>query len=359
MSDQTTNEYESSLSLDSFDLKKALIDIIRAKEVPMVHGHPGIGKSAIAYQICEEFGLEMIDIRLSQIDPVDLNGFIRSRHDNPNLATYVPIDIFPLKNTKLPTGKNGWMIFLDELPSAAPAIQAAAYKLLLDRMVGNHKLHDKVVLMAAGNLVSSNAIAYEMGTATKSRLCHLILKSTPQSFLDWAEKNDVDSRIISFLRFKPTLVFDFDPNTDDFTFPCNRTWEKLSNIIKPIPSDELFGYRRKLINGVVGRGAATEFLSFVKMYGDLPTIDDIISNPSGLVIPQEPSVKYALTGMLYENIDSTNCTSLLTFINRLPIEFQIITMQMVLSRKKELASNSAVAQWIMQNANRMVKRNAA
>lgn len=351
------SNFESLISLSPSELKLALVDILKAKEVPMVHGHPGIGKSDIARQIAKDFNLELIDIRLSQIDPVDLNGFIRTRTDNPNLATYVPIDIFPLENTPLPKNKSGWMIFLDELPSAAPAIQAAAYKLLLDRMVGNHKLHDKVALMAAGNLVTSNAIAYEMGTATKSRLVHLILETNPKDWIDWAESNNVDQRILSFLRFRPELVMKFDPNTDDFTFACPRTWTKLSNIIKPIPTSELFGYRKKIINGTVSSGAGNEFVSFLKIYGELPTIDEIIGNPTTAKLSEQPSVQYALTGVLYENINANNAKNLMVYISRLPIEFQIITMSQVLKNKKELVADPSVSQWVMTNSNRMVNRN--
>lgn len=352
-----TASYTKAISLDPIEIKQAIIDIIKGGEVPMVHGHPGIGKSAIFKQIAEEFNLELIDIRLSQIDPVDLNGFIKVKDDNPDLATYVPIELFPLKGQKLPKGKSGWLINLDELPSCAPSIQAAAYKLLLDRMVGNKYLHEKVALGAAGNLITSNAIAYEMGTATKSRLCHLVLEPSANAFYVYAEAISLDSRILSFLRFRPKLVFDFNPNTEDFTFAAPRTWHKLSNIIKNIPTPELFGYRRKIIAGTVGTGAGNEFISFLKIYSELPTLSEIEDDPENINLSQEPSVLFALTGFIEENMTLTNAAQLMKFVDRMPIEFQIITMQPILKRKEELRAHASVANWTLKNSARMVKRN--
>ena len=57
-----------------------------------------------------------------------------------NKATFVPFDIFPLSDWKLPEGKEGWLLFLDEFNSASKAVQAASYKLILDRCIGGTRL---------------------------------------------------------------------------------------------------------------------------------------------------------------------------------------------------------------------------
>ena len=103
--------------------RELVVDVIQAGLVPMLTSSPGIGKSSIVHSIAKEFGLKLIDIRLAQVDPTELNGFASLQGDK---ASYKPMDIFPLENEPLPKGYNGWLLFLDEMSSAAPATQAAA-----------------------------------------------------------------------------------------------------------------------------------------------------------------------------------------------------------------------------------------
>ena len=117
--------------------KKYLKTTMMAKQTAMLHGQPGIGKSDLVREIAEEFNLEVIDIRLSQMEPSELCGFPKLDGD---IATYVPMDLFPLEGQSLPKDKAGWVLFFDEIVSAPKSIISAAYKIILDRMVGNHKI---------------------------------------------------------------------------------------------------------------------------------------------------------------------------------------------------------------------------
>lgn len=162
------------------------IRCIKAKMTCMISGDPGIGKSAIVQAIAKQFNLELIDIRLSTFDPVDLNGLPML---NGNIAEFVPMSTFPLeKTTKKPKGKNGWLIFLDEFNAAPLATQAAAYKLVLDRQVGLHNLHPNSTIVCAGNLITNGAIVNRLGTAMQSRLIHLELGVFPEEWIKWGTK---------------------------------------------------------------------------------------------------------------------------------------------------------------------------
>ena len=143
-----------------------LASFIRAKLVPMLVGSPGCGKSQIIYKIAQDYNLKVIDLRLAQCDPTDLAGFPTV---NGKKADYLPMAHFPIEGDEIPKGYSGWLLFLDEMTSAPPAIQAAAYKLILDRMVGSHHLHKNVAIVGAGNLETDNAIVQPMSTALQSR----------------------------------------------------------------------------------------------------------------------------------------------------------------------------------------------
>jgi len=106
----------------------------KANVVPYVVSSPGIGKSSIVAQVAKKNKLKLIDLRLSQCTPEDLQGFPMRTGDK---ATFTPFDIFPLEGEEVPEGYNGWLILLDEMSSAPKSVQAAAYKLILDRQVGS------------------------------------------------------------------------------------------------------------------------------------------------------------------------------------------------------------------------------
>ena len=124
---------------------------------------------------------------------------------------------------EVPEGYDGWMLFLDEITNAPMAVQGAAYKLILDREVGQYKLHDKVFIASAGNLITdAAAVTGEMSTALKSRMAHINIEFSRDAWFDWAMEAGVHHAITSFLKFMPGEMYRFDPKDAADTFPCPR-----------------------------------------------------------------------------------------------------------------------------------------
>lgn len=257
---------------------------------------------------------------------------------------------FPLEGDHVPAGYNGWLLFLDELNSASQAVQAASYKLILDRMVGGHKLHPKVAIIAAGNLESDNAIVQPMSTALQSRLVHLELVADAQEWIKWASGTGIDYRITSFIEFKPNQLYTFQADHTDKTYASPRTWEFADRIIK-ITSDITSKDNLALLAGTLSEGVAREFLAFCQIHKSLPKIHDIISNPDKIKMPDEPSILYALTGAIGSNAEAKNIGALLKFINRMPAEFQVVTLREAIRRNKTLMAEQAIQDWISKSAN--------
>lgn len=319
---------------------------IKAKVVPNLKGSPGTGKSQIVHQIADEYQLDLIDIRLSQCDPTDLAGFPTIEGGK---ADYVPMKHFPIEGDPLPQGKAGWLIFLDEASSAPPAIQAAAYKLVLDRMVGSHRLHKKVAMVLAGNLETDGAIVHPMSTALQSRLLHLELVVDAKEWDAWAtDRGGIHHHITSFIKFKPNQLYTFSPDHTDCTYACPRTWEFTSRLLAATADDspDLL----PLLAGTLSEGVAREFIGYRKIYAKLPTIDKILSNPKELAVPEEPSILYALTGSLANNATESNIAGLMQYVYRLPVEFQVVCLREVVRREKTLSAHPAVQQWYADKA---------
>lgn len=337
------------ITVNSKQVKDMLVDCLKARLVPMLVGPPGVGKSALVTDIAKQYRLKPIDVRLSQADPTDMLG-LPAKNEETGKGTYLPMETFPLEGEPLPEGYEGWLLFLDEFNSAPMAVQAAAYKLTLDRLVGQQTLHENVVIMCAGNLATDNAIVNRLSTAMQSRLVHLEMHVDHEEWLEWAATQQIDHRITSYIRFKPSSLHAFDPNHNDKTFACPRTWEFVNRLIKG--KQELGRNDLPLLAGTVSEGIAREFVGYTKVYKDLPTVTQIVNAPDTIEVPTEPSTLYALSGALACYFEEDNAESLVTFISRMPPEFSIITLKDVNKRNPDVARIPCVSKWITANVNK-------
>jgi hypothetical protein len=265
---------------------------------------------------------------------------------------YAPPTTFPLEHLdQLPENHDGWLLFLDEINAAPPSIQAAAYKLVLDRQIGAHNLHKRVAIVCAGNKATDKAIVNRLSTAMQSRMIHLNLMVDPEAWLDWANASDIDHRVISFIKFRPELLHKFNPSHADDTFASPRTWEFLSKIIKDKPKFTRTDHA--VLVGTVGEGPATEFRAFSEVYKDLPTIEDMIENPTLVNIPKEPGHQYAMTTLISHHANDDTIESLMIVTKKLPIEFQVVVLKDIYAIAPELKTNPVITAWVTANADKL------
>lgn len=324
---------------------------LKTKLVPMVSGHPGCGKSDIVKSVAKKYNLKTIDIRLSTYDPCDISGLPKI---SDTRSEFVPFDTFPLVDRdEVPEGYSGWLIFFDEFTSAPLSVQAACYKVILDNEIGNHALHPKAVIVCAGNLSTSGAIVNRTGTAMQSRLVHMELGVSTEAWIKWGNKNNIDYRILAHLQHIPDNLQVFDPKHNDKTFACPRTWAFLSRLITGVPTGDLRDYL-PLWEGVIGIAAANAFISHTEVYTDLPDYKDIVANPTGILIPKEPAQKYAVSHMISAYVTQTDIDKVIIYIERMPAEFQVITLQNVLQKEPIMAKEKTINQWVAKYGDKLL-----
>ena len=330
-------------------VKRYVIRCMMAGLVPFVQSSPAMGKSAIMAEIAREFNLHMIDHRLSTSAPEDLSGLPNFSN---GIASFLPFDTFPTEDTPLPNGRDGWMLFLDEFNAAPKMVQAAAYKLVLDRMVGQKKLHPRVVLACAGNLTTDRSIVNPISTAMQSRLIHLTMELNFDEFMeDVALRFGWDSRIIAFLNMNKALLHDFRPDHNDKTFCAPRTWEFMNKLIKGkefktrTRSDGVTFYEMEeeaaLYAGAITSGVATSFINFTKVYENLPKLKQIVDDPGNTKLPVDSPTKWATVTYLIENVESNNLNEISIYINRLGSEFRILFFRALMVQKPQFKRHPA------------------
>ncbi|RWB40498.1 MAG: ATP-binding protein [Mesorhizobium sp.] len=317
-------------------IRRFIIRCMRARRVPFIKSSPAMGKSAIVASVADEYGLFLIDHRLSTSAPEDLSGL---PHFENGIAKFAPFDTFPTEDTPLPEGKQGWLLFLDEFNSASKAVQAAAYKLVLDRMVGLKKLHPRVVIVCAGNLASDRAIVNPIGTAMQSRLVHLKMVLSHDEFMeDVAFAKGWDNRIIAFLNFNKGALHDFRPDHNDETFCSPRTWEFMNDLIQ---GEEVREEDAALYAGTITSGTAVEFITFTKVFNELPKIQNIVKDPLGTDLPKDSSTKWAVITHLADQANDDNFGAITEYVARLGGDYRILFFRGLRIRKPELQKHPA------------------
>lgn len=320
---------------------QALTHLVRINQPAMLWGPPGVGKSDLVRQVGKTLKLEVRDIRLSLLDPTDIKGF-PVPDTTKKVMHWLPANFIPTK------GKG--ILFFDEINSAAPAVQAAAYQLILDRKVGDVTLPPGWAIIAAGNRASDRGVTHAMPSPLANRLVHIDVEADINDWYEWALGHGISAPTCAFLRFKPNLLHDFNPQANPRSFPSPRTWVFADRIrTADLPADVEY----QLLCGAVGEGAATEYSAFVRLASSLPTVDQILLAPDSIEIdPDKPELMYALATSVETQTTPNNFDRLMQFINRLPPEYQVLYMRGV-ARNPTLTpvlSTAAFTQWAAKNS---------
>lgn len=280
------------------NLATAYCNIISAnvpiKKFPsvMLWGPPGVGKSQAVRQIGKRIKTQtgkrvhITDVRLLLFNPIDLRGIPTSNADK-TLAVWLKPQIFQMDESDNIVN----ILFLDEISAAPQSVQAAAYQITLDRVIGEHKLPKNCIVIAAGNRTTDKSVAFKMPKALANRLMHIEVEGSFKSWKQWAIQSGINAKVVGFLSFRRERLMSFDSSTDDLAFATPRSWEMVSNILNYVESDVDKVY--SLVAGIVGCGAALEFRTWSKVYNELPDIEEIFDGKQPK-IPTRTDAMYAL-----------------------------------------------------------------
>jgi hypothetical protein len=254
----------------------------------MLWGPPGVGKSQMVAQIAARHAVPVIDIRLSQMEPSDLRG-IPFRAEQG--VEWAPPAILPDADRHAPSG----ILFLDEITSAPPAVSAAAYQLILDRRLGEYQVPARWAIFAAGNRQGDRGVTYTMPAPLANRFSHFEVETHLDDWVAWAYANGIDERVIAFLRFRPELLFDFDPAHNPVAFPSPRSWEFAHRGLRKFEDhgDLLQG----TLQACVGPAAGIELTAFVNSLDQMPDLDAILAGET-VPVPREIDLQYAVAAAL-------------------------------------------------------------
>jgi hypothetical protein len=278
-----------------------MLKAFKSKRPVFLWGPPGIGKSEVVAEVAEELGGHVIDLRMAQMEPTDIRGIPYFNKDIGKMDWAPPVD---LPDEEMASKYPIIVLFLDEMNSAPPAVQAAGYQLTLNRQVGKYKLPDNVVIVAAGNRDSDKGVTYRMPMPLANRFLHLEMRADFASWQNWAVSKGIHKDVVGYLSFAKQDMYDFDNKSSSRAFATPRSWTFVSDLLKEesdVDSDTLFN----LVAGAVGEGLAVKFMAHRKIASRMPEPADILSGKVKDLAVKEVSAMYSLTiSMCYELRDS-------------------------------------------------------
>jgi len=282
--------------------KSSIKHALTKKRPIFLWGPPGIGKSEIVSQITDNLpNSHLIDVRLSLWDPTDIKG-IPFFDSNSGTMQWAPPAELP--SQEFASQFDNIVLFLDEMNSAAPSVQEAAYQLVLNRKVGTYKLPDNVLIVAAGNREADKGVTYRMPAPLANRFIHLELAVSFDDWFAWAVDNKIHQDVVGFLQFSKKDLYDFDPKSPSRSFATPRSWTFVSELIEDDLDENT---TTDLVSGSVGEGLAVKFMAHRKIASTMPNPTDILTGKVKEIQSQEISAMYSLTvSLCYELKEADN-----------------------------------------------------
>jgi len=326
------------------NITKVVSSLIDRKLPVFIWGAPGIGKSSIVKKIAKDKELEFIDLRLSLLDPTDLKGIPFFNAETKEGVWAKPSFLPSIEGSK-------GILFLDEINTAPPAVQASAYQLILDRRVGEYELPEGWSIIAAGNRETDRGVVYKMPPPLANRFVHFEMEVDFNDWKAWAYSAKIDASIIGYLAYDKSMLFTFDATSNEKSFATPRSWEYVDSIVKSGIESELI---LDSISGAVGREAAIGYLSFKKVMKDLPDFNTILDGTLSTVEEEDSKVMMALAiglvNALLDNMSDEAIDNVVNFSLSLPGEFSIMLIQDMQQNGIDVEGSSEWGEWVRKFA---------
>lgn len=324
------------------DIQTSIVEQFKVTNsvVPYIEGKPGGGKSALASAVGKDLGFDnVVQFFASLRDPVDLLGTPRNDEE---VTRWIP----PAELKRLETGRN--LLIIEEMSDCNTAMQNALCGLIYDRKLNDLHLSSDTYIIATGNRTQDKSGANRVVSKLMGRVRHMEFTENIDDWCDWALNNGISVDMIQFLRFRPDLLSDFNP--DRKCNPTPRTWERANKVPSELPTDLYFAN----VAGDVGEGAAAEYTGFKRIYESLPNIDELLMNPSKAKVPTDPAVLYALTGAIAHRTSKDNFDRVAEFVDKLAPEFQVMCVSDAMKLAPEIKTTKAFVNWAVKNSNVML-----
>ena len=256
------------------EAKKILSHIMKQREVPVLVGHAGVGKTEIIKQIGKETKRDVRILVLSQMEPGDLLGLPERDKDR---TIWLKPDWFPEKDNTI--------LFLDEINRASDITRAAVMQLLLDRRLNDHVLPEGVWLVAAMNPEADNyEVNQVIDQAFIDRFVWIKVTNNLDEFKVYARKHLKERGVAYLSALEKAYHLDYNTFQLNTEFdlpeiaPTPRAHMRAAKLFDKLPVNIIKEYGKELLRGIVGKKYAdTLYTMFVNAMENPLTVKDLLN----------------------------------------------------------------------------------
>ena len=314
-------------------LKETIKSLFPITRTLSIEGAPGGGKTTIVHEVAQELDIPCIERHMPTMLVEDFGILFPDGTDKLN---YRLPDWFPVKGKSPERG----ILLFDDRNQAGPDLQKVLANICQARTLHGTPMPDGWMVVSTGNRQADRAGANRVLSHLRNRETVLELETHLDDWTAWAINHGVKPEVISFIRFRPGLLHDFDPQRDQNATP--RAWvDGVSDVLGTVPSEAEF----ECFKGAVGEGAAAEFVGFVRIFRKLPNPDAILLNPQTADVPKDPATLYALSGAIAQRATESNFERVCQYSERMPPEFSVLTVSYAARRNPDLANTQAFTKW--------------
>lgn len=322
------------------DLKKLLKFAFKNNYPILIKGSPGIGKTDVVKWATNKLEYDLLIMHPVVDSPIDYKGLGAIVNGKAMFLPYGNLE-------RLINAKKPLVVFFDDLGQAPAAVQSAVMQLLLERSINGQPISKFVRFVAATNRREDKANVSGILEPVKSRFASIVeLEVNTDDWIVWAEKKNMPKTLIHFIQFKPAMLNNFNPTRDIENSPCPRTVANVGKMQNDkIPDSLLF----EAVKGAAGIAFANEYTAFIRVYKELPTVQEILKDPENCKIPNEISARFAIMGMVLDAITIGNMEQFLKYLDRLGSEITTATMKLCSVKKPDVCKNSTYVNWAIQH----------
>lgn len=301
-------------------------------------GKSGVGKSDSVRQAADQLGLPVYDMRLSTSDPTDF-------------GLLMPVDGVLVRQKPafieyMDRNPDGGILFLDELSSAPPAVQAPAYQVVLDRACNGFAIPNTWMVVGAGNSQSDRGVTHPIAAPLLNRMTVVKVETVLDDVLMHGAANGLSPMVMAFLSSRAEFLHQFDKEHYNKPFPSPRAWFAVSDTLDMnLPPD----LRVEFIEGDVGEKAGATFEAFTRVWESMPDIDKIIETPDKVAVPEGADVRYCVTMGLASRMDKKNFENVYQYLKRMPNELSVLAVKLAVQRDNSIGKSPAFKDWVRDN----------
>lgn len=358
------------MSIKFTDLKDIIVDNLDSGISTELKSAPGRGKSEFVEKLVEELsardGFEwgLTTLFLATYTPQDLMGYmVPAKQEDGSIVSKFTTPPWMITTDKAGNQRhiNSFqraVVFLDEYGQGDGDTKRVSAQLLLKGEVGPHKLGKHVGVIAASNRANDRSGVTKDFDFVINRRMEVAIADNIDAWMDWAMTNGVSPLVKAFANQNPTIVFSDGVPEKQGPWCTPRSLVMVDKLLQKkaarnggvVPEDST---TVEAIAGLIGQGAATALMIFVKLEREMPKYEDIVKRPMDTKVPTKPDSQMLVCYNLAHRVEMNDADNVIKYVERMPKEFSVTFATAAVKKTPMIVRTPAFQAWTKANSSLM------